>query len=227
MTLTLAERQTASFQLAQLADKYTDRRAEYERHKEAVERGHTNHFQAALDAIRTGYSIGDIDPAPLSADQCGEVEQILKMFRDLQKYNRGDVGVFPGFDPTAEAKLVEYVAFLTRDGGEFADLRCADGCKADRPKLGDYRTALKKWSNGQSLDVFHVLAITTTAEREWLAKLNGVPAGAVPPPNWCEPEPPPVRAGLKFPPPPPLPAESKPLVPVKSVPWLPSGTAPA
>jgi uncharacterized protein len=150
MKLTLVERLLISHQCRILGKLFPDEAADYDKFREAIEKGFTFHYD---DMAQHFYD-------ELSEEHCREVINILDMFSHLKrgyqslKYKEGieerDVE-FYGFDGNNEPQYIGYVRYLIEREGRFENLKKGShhGYDSHMPKLGQYRSMLREWERSQ------------------------------------------------------------------------------
>lgn len=116
-------------------------------------------YEESAAIVENGYEIAydwlapSID-APVSAEVCQEVIDILNLFRyfaqaaDRENQRLGPRLTFHGFDGNNEGEHYSFASFLVRQQGKWPDLllgRPTWDLNSHRPVLGDYQNMLRRW----------------------------------------------------------------------------------
>lgn len=147
MKLSRVERIILSNQCKILEKLYPDEAAYYAETREALESGYERHYEWRYEHV-----LADT----MSDEECGEVIQILAMFRALHdaytaltdKSGIDEWQVkFHGFDGNNEAKQMGYAAYYcSTDGGRFTELTGKDfSFNSHMPTLARYRIMRDRW----------------------------------------------------------------------------------
>lgn len=146
MELSITERVILSNQFLILEKLDPDQAETYAANHKALKGGYSLHYEWMIDGFEK----------ELSADECEEVLEIMRMYsilklsfdqlEDKNEINKERI-TFQGFDQNNERRRMFYVRYILRDLGRYEELNNRGDFNSHLPMLRKYKRMLAAWND--------------------------------------------------------------------------------